>query len=84
MSGCSSGGAPPAMDFPEVLKSLLEYSLPGTGNLAEYLISEGQGKSHKTASHHCLMQYQICDTQTACSRRDPTSNFPQTPTCTSD
>ncbi|XP_019370654.1 PREDICTED: thyrotroph embryonic factor isoform X1 [Gavialis gangeticus] len=35
MSGCSSRGAPAAMDFPEVLKSLLEYSLPGTGNLAD-------------------------------------------------
>lgn len=30
MSVCTSAGGPAALDFPEVLKSLLEYSLPWT------------------------------------------------------
>lgn len=32
-SGCSRRGVPPAVDFPEVLKALLEYSLPWAGDL---------------------------------------------------
>lgn len=33
MSSCNSPGGPAALDFPEVLKSLLEYSLPWTNKM---------------------------------------------------
>lgn len=33
MSSCNSSGGPAALDFPEVLKSLLEYSLPWTNKM---------------------------------------------------
>lgn len=33
MSVCNSPGGPAALDFPEVLKSLLEYSLPWTNKM---------------------------------------------------
>lgn len=33
MSSCNTPGGPTALDFPEVLKSLLEYSLPWTNKM---------------------------------------------------
>lgn len=33
MSSCNTRGGPTALDFPEVLKSLLEYSLPWTNKM---------------------------------------------------
>ncbi|XP_063252086.1 thyrotroph embryonic factor isoform X3 [Prinia subflava] len=35
MSSCKTPGAPTALDFPEVLKSLLEYSLPWTNKMTD-------------------------------------------------
>ncbi|NXE53592.1 TEF factor, partial [Casuarius casuarius] len=35
MSSCNSPGGPTALDFPEVLKSLLEYSLPWTNKMTD-------------------------------------------------
>lgn len=49
MSSCNALGGSAAMDFPEVLKSLLEYSLPWTGSLKQGIISLSLGRESGTA-----------------------------------